>query len=190
MISAPKNIKDLIMHETDEHILTLYRTEPAAAFERLLDRYGKLIWYIARRYFRQEEDARDASQEAAVKIYHGLRSVSLSESGSLKAWVGRVTANACLDELRKLKSVPEPTADEYKSGTAHSAEAEAADHLRAAEILRAIDTLPEHHRRLIILRDLNGLSYSELAEAEEININTVKSRLSRAREALRKKLNE
>ncbi|MCL2709203.1 MAG: sigma-70 family RNA polymerase sigma factor [Defluviitaleaceae bacterium] len=163
-----------------------------AAFENLLFKYEKLLWHVARRYFHNNEDAGDAFQEACVKIYNGLPSASLPESGSLKSWVCAVTSNACLDELRKRKKLAEPLPDETLDliaddrQSAPSAEDEAIALTRADDILRAIGKLSEDHRTLIILRDMNGLSYQELAETVGVSVNTVKSRLSRAREALHK----
>ncbi|MDR1663709.1 MAG: RNA polymerase sigma factor [Clostridiales bacterium] len=162
-------------------------------FENLLKKYEKLIWHIAHRYFNNNEDALDICQEAAIKIYKGLPNAKIPESGSLKSWVCAVTVNACLDELRKRKKAIEISqgdeldklAEDKKSP---SAEDEALARSRAGEIMRAISSLPEDQRTMIILRDMNGLSYQELSETAGIGVNTVKSRLSRAREALRKLL--
>ncbi len=157
------------------------------AFEQLLLRYENLIFHICRRYFNNTEDATDASQEAAIRIYKGLRTVKVPESGSLKGWICAVTANICLDELRKRRVATEPLPEEAAArlGTEPSAEETAASRERAREIMAAINRLPGHHRILIILRDMQGLSYAELAEAVNVNEGTVKSRLSRARSALK-----
>jgi RNA polymerase sigma-70 factor (ECF subfamily) len=165
--------------------------ERHSAFERILFTYEKLIWHIAHRYISSNEDAEDIFQEACIKIYSGLPSVVMPESGTLKSWVCAVTANACLDFLRKQKAKPESgqLTEEIAASKAlsvPSAEEEALAENRAEEILNALDKLQDNHKTLIILRDMNGLSYQELAEAAGVNINTVKSRLSRAREALKK----
>jgi RNA polymerase sigma-70 factor (ECF subfamily) len=153
----------------------------------LLLRYENLIFQICRRYFNNAEDAVDASQEAAIRIYKGLRTVKVPESGSLKGWVCAVTANICLDELRKRRVATEPLPEDggARMGTEPSAEDSAFGRERAREIMAAIDKLPGHHRILIILRDMQGLTYQELSEAVHINEGTVKSRLSRARAALK-----
>ncbi len=157
------------------------------SFEQLLYRYEKLIYYICRRYFTNAEDSADAAQEASLRIYKGLRAVKIPENGSLKGWICAVTANVCLDELRKRRVVTEPFPEENpaRMGAEPSAEDSAALKERTREIMAAINRLPKHHRILIILRDMQGLSYHELAEAVNVNEGTVKSRLFRARAALK-----
>ena len=115
----------------------------------------------------------------------------LPESGSLKSWICTVTANACLDELRKRKQETEPLPEdgsglEATIGTDYSAEESAVARERVREILDAMAQLPDDYRMILILRDMQGLSYDELADALSINSGTVKSRLSRARTALKK----
>jgi RNA polymerase sigma-70 factor (ECF subfamily) len=172
------------------------------ASERIYIKYEKLIWHIARRYFNNNEDAADICQEIAVKIYKGLANVTLKKDGQnggspsqLKGWICAVASNACADELRwkKAETVPLPdNADENEIPVltpdilrSPAAEDEAVALIRAEELLKIIRKLPEEQSRLIILRDMEGLSYNELSEAAGIRLNTVKSRLSRAREALR-----
>ncbi|MCL2708175.1 MAG: sigma-70 family RNA polymerase sigma factor [Defluviitaleaceae bacterium] len=158
------------------------------AFERLVLNYEKLIWHIARRFFRNSEDAADAFQETVIKLYNGIGGAELSENSTLKGWIGKVTSNACLDELRKKKEQAEPAWDietVYGYGrSAPSAEDETLARERVREILAAMEGLTDEHRTLIILREMNGFSYADLAAATGVGINTVKSRLSRARESL------
>ena len=184
---------------TDEQILAKIKSSPPdgrdIAFEQLLEKYGKLIWYVVRRYYRNETDAMDAYQESCIKIFKGLFFVKLPENGLLKSWICGVTANSCIDGLRKKKNAEIATPDdvlyEYNTGSlaTPSAEDEALAKARVGEILKAIEDLPDNYKTLIILRDLNGLTYQELAEATGVNINTVKSRLSRARNHLQKLIN-
>ncbi|MCL1843067.1 MAG: RNA polymerase sigma factor [Defluviitaleaceae bacterium] len=181
------------------------------AFEKILHKYERLIYYIARRYFANHEDVMDASQETAIKIYNGLPQLVLpdfpsdgsltdgsspdgsSPGGSMKAWICTITARVCLDALRKRRvQTSELTeavyAEESVTAPLPSAEESAAANERVAEILSAIKKLPEDHRMAIILRDMQGLSYEEIATALQISIGTVKSRLSRARGGLKKLL--
>jgi RNA polymerase sigma-70 factor (ECF subfamily) len=169
--------------------------QKSSVFERIYTKYEKLIWHIARRCFSNNNDAADICQEIAVKIYKGLANVTVEGEGTLKGWICRVASNACADELRKRKAetVPLPESAEGPEAVqrtpdvlkAPAAEDEAVALIRAEELYKIIRKLPEDQRLMIILRDMEGLSYSELAEAADINLNTVKSRLSRAREALR-----
>jgi RNA polymerase sigma-70 factor (ECF subfamily) len=157
-------------------------------FEEILKKYQKLIYFIARRYFKNPDDVMDASQEAAIKIYTGIPHVKLPEGGNLKAWICTVTARVCLDALRKRRPQTCELTEETLLTPLPSAEENAAANERVREILSAIDDLQEDHRMVIILRDMQGLSYDELSDALKISVGTVKSRLSRARLALKKSL--
>ena len=158
------------------------------AFDEVLRRYERLIFHIARTYFKNNEDAKDATQDTAIKIYGNLQRVVISEEGSLKAWIATVTARTCLDALRKKRPQTVPLVVEQASGTEFSAEDMAVAKEKAEEILRAIKKLPNNHRMIIILRDMKGLSYEDLAKTLGINIGTVKSQLNRARLSLKKLL--
>jgi RNA polymerase sigma-70 factor (ECF subfamily) len=162
---------------------------PQAAFERLLHKYERLIYHVAYRYFGQAEDAMDASQEAAIRIFKGLPSVLLPPSGSLKSWVCAITANVCVDILRKRRLVTEALPEWETTHQAEpSAEENALANERVRDVLRAIDRLSDEHRFMIIMRDMNALTYQEIAQASGITEGTVKSRLSRARAALKQLL--
>jgi len=180
------------MHETDANLLAAAKLERieggSDAFEQILLRYEKLIHHIARRYLQNSEDALDASQDAIIRIYKGLANVVINEDGSLKAWICTVTANTCLDIVRKKRIVTDELTDDIisVSPTLPSAEESAIANERAREILEGISKLPDDHRMVLILRDMQGLSYDELAESLNLTLGTVKSRLSRARTALKK----
>jgi len=180
------------MIQTDAQLLAIAKLErnrkpPASeAFESILFRYEKLIHYIARRYFRSKEDAMDASQEAALKIYKGIPKVVISEDGNLKAWICTIIARTCLDALRKQKAQTIELTEEIVKGSLPSAEESAEANERVREILAALKKLPDDYRMVLILRDMQGLAYDEIARILEINIGTVKSRISRARANLKK----
>jgi len=182
------------MRETDANLLATAIIERAEggdyAFEQILLRYEKLIHHIARRYFTNAEDALDASQDAVIRIYKGLPNVVIEEDGNLKAWICTVTANTCLDIVRKRRVATEELTDENVSSspTLPSAEESAMTNERVREILAAIAKLPDDHRMVLILRDMQGLTYDELAESLGITLGTVKSRLNRARAGLKKLL--
>ena len=182
------------MRDTDAKLLAAAKQEmpegQSDAFEQILFRYEKLIHHIARRYFTNREDALDASQDAIIRIYKGLANVTIQEDGSLKAWICTVTANTCLDIVRKRRVATEELTDINisSSPTLPSAEESAITNERVNEILAAIAKLPDDHRMVLILRDMQGLTYEELTEALGLTLGTVKSRLSRARAALKKML--
>ena len=182
------------MRETDANLLAAAKLERVEgycdAFEQILLRYEKLIHHIARRYLVNPEDALDASQDAIIRVYKGLPNVVIKEDGTLKAWICKVTANTCLDIVRKHRIVTDELT-EAMAGAAPalpSAEESAIANERAREVLTAIEKLPDDHRMVLILRDMQGLSYDELADALGVSLGTVKSRLSRARAGLKKLL--
>ena len=182
------------MNHTDAQLLAAAKLERSmtppltGAFESILLRYEKLIYYIARRYFDNNEDALDASQEAALKIYNGLPKVEIPEDGSLKPWICTVIARTCLDAIRKNRMKTVELTEETIQSTLPSAEETAAANERVREITNAINRLPDEYRMIIILRDMQGLSYDEMAKILKLNLGTVKSRLSRARAHLKKLL--
>ena len=184
----------IFMRDTDAKLLAAAKLERAEgqsnAFEQILLRYEKLIHHIARRYFTNREDVLDAGQDAVIRIYKGLANVVIEEDGNLKAWICTVTANTCLDIVRKRRITTEELTDDRISAspTLPSAEESAVTNERVREILAAIAKLPDDHRMVLILRDMQGLSYEELAEALGLTLGTVKSRLSRARMALKRLL--
>ena len=192
VLLAQPNERNCVMQTlTDAQLLMTAKLEkemtpPATdAFESILLKYEKLIHYIARRYFDNREDALDASQEAALKIYNGLDKVEIAEDGSLKPWICTVIARTCLDAIRKNRIKTTELTEETVKSALPSAEETVTANERVQEIMGAIQKLPEDYRMVIILRDMQGLSYDEMAKILNINVGTVKSRLSRARSNLR-----
>jgi RNA polymerase sigma-70 factor (ECF subfamily) len=113
----------------------------------------------------------------------------MPEDGNLKAWVCTIAARVCLDNLRKKRvATQEMPDDDIAPGAVASAEDEVLARHRVREIETAIGKLPHDQRIALVLRDMHGLSYEEMAEAISQPIGTVKSRLSRARSALVKGL--
>jgi RNA polymerase sigma-70 factor (ECF subfamily) len=170
-----------------------------AAFEELVAQYQNKIYALAYRYMGNEEDAYDMTQEAFIKAFRSLR--SFKGDSSFGTWLYRVATNVCLDELRKRKrrvltlSLDEPLATQ----DGDEVEKEIADTSPTVDILYEqkefslyiqdiLDEMKPEHKNAIVLRDLMELSYEEIAEVLDCSIGTVKSRLSRARTVLRKKL--
>ncbi|MCL2363127.1 MAG: RNA polymerase sigma factor [Defluviitaleaceae bacterium] len=161
------------------------------AFERIFVRYEKLIYHVCRRYFNNTEDAMDAGQEAALRLFRNLTKVVPKADGSIKSWVCTVTAHVCLDIVRKRRVETEELTDETRIATnitERPVEETITAKERVQEIAATIDSLPDDQRIIVIMRDLQGLRYDELAEILNISVGTVKSRLSRARAAIKKRL--
>jgi len=165
-----------------------------SAFNRLMEAHERRMYAVALRMCSNREDAQDCLQEAMLRIY---RSISgFKGQSSFATWVYRITMNTCLDELRRKKNKQNTSLDSLLD-TGWSPQDESASPEKRAiqtetrKILReAIHDLPEDMRSAIVLRDIQGLSYEEIAQALDINVGTIKSRISRGREKLREKLKQ
>ena len=160
-----------------------------AALEALLFAYEKKVYNVAYRYMGNEADAYDMTQESLIKIYRGLR--TYRHESSFSSWVYRLTVNTCLDGLRKRKKEPLSLDSTMESGVviedknSISPEEHTLNIESREDIQTAISTLSKDHRITVLLRDIQGLSYDEIAETLNISIGTVKSRLNRGRQRLK-----
>lgn len=159
-----------------------------AAFSELLERYRTKIYAVALRFCRNAQDAEDVAQEAAIKIYRALG--RYRAEAAFSTWVYAITRNAAMDFLRRRKKVQEA---EYSLPLWEFSlvlpEAGVLDAMAMREGLRAlyvlIEALPPAQREVLILRDVDGYAYEEIAELLGISLGTVKSRIARARAAVR-----
>ena len=161
----------------------------AYAFEQLMGKHEARMYAVALRMCGNREDAQDSLQDAMLRIYKALG--SFKGQSSFATWAYRITMNTCLDNLRRKKvrqaqsldallDIGWSPADEDASPEQHADNAE-----RRRALSRAIQLLPEDMRSAVVLRDVQGYSYEEIAEILEANVGTVKSRISRGREKLR-----
>lgn len=183
--------------------------DAADALGELLQAYQRRIYSICYRMLHHQEDASDLTQEALVKIIEGLD--SYDGRSKLSTWAIRVAMNCCLSHLRKQKFRDHESLDAHASArTAFSRNSggigmqsgrgirglrpeplphESVEQAQTrAMVLRALESLEPDVRALLVLRDLQGLDYEQLAEVLDVPIGTVKSRLFRARAALRSAL--
>ena len=141
---------------------------------------------LARWLMRNEHDAEDAVQEASLRAFRYFRTFV---GGDGRAWFLRIVRNICLDwRTQRTAALTDPFDDEKPHPVDHPAVDPEALLLRtddATLIARAMRSLPDRFHRLLVLRELEGLSYRELSDVTGIPIGTVMSRLSRARQALR-----
>jgi len=166
------------------------------ACERLVREHGGRLLAIARRYLRQEEDARDAVQEGFAAAF---RSVGRFQgTSSISTWLHRIVINCCLMKLRSGRRRPETSIEELLprfDETGHrilegaqipeSAETALEREETGRRVRAAIARLPEQYRAVLLLRDIEEVSTSEAAEMLGLTPNAVKIRLHRARQALR-----
>ncbi len=164
------------------------------SFNTLILHYQDSVFNTALRIMGDEDLAQDAAQEAFISAF---RSISTFRGGSFKAWLMRMATNACYDEFRRQKRRPttplEPdTADGEEMDSPKwladpnmtPAERSEADELEHA-IQHCLDALPTEFRTVVVLADIQGMDYSEVAVASKVPLGTIKSRLARARLRLR-----
>ena len=164
------------------------------AFEELILKHEKIVYNLALRMMNHSEDAMDISQEVFLKAYRSL--ANFDERAAFSTWLYRITHNTCIDEIRKRKGKQTYSLEEDLESEDGSMQRQVADDgdtpeeslmrkEQKSEILRALDTLSEEHKAAIILRDVKGMSYEEIAEILELSLGTVKSRINRARNQLK-----
>jgi RNA polymerase sigma-70 factor (ECF subfamily) len=167
-----------------------------AAFEALVRAYEKRVFALTLRLCGNPEDAREAAQDAFLAAWQGL--AFFRGDASFSTWLYRLTANACTDLLRREQrhaSAAGPSMDDEAlhldlpaSGETPHEAAERAELRQAIET--GLQTLPAEFRTVLILRELHQLSYEEIAQVTDVDLGTVKSRISRGRRLLRKFLVE
>jgi RNA polymerase sigma factor (sigma-70 family) len=168
------------------------------SFNRLVLAYQDIVYSQAYRMMGEQDAAEDATQDAFIAAYRKLDSY---RGGSFKAWLLRIVTNLCYDELRRRKRRPttplEPTDNDneeiesphWMSDPGESPE-EYAERMEVSQALqRCLNGLPSEFRAVVTLVDVQGMDYSEAAEAIGAPLGTVKSRLARARLRLRDCLN-
>jgi RNA polymerase sigma-70 factor (ECF subfamily) len=175
-----------------------------AAFNRLVQLYERQVYNVCYRTLGNVEDAADATQDAFLAAYRGLKTFHGPATG-FRAWLLRVAINACYDQLRRRKRRPvDRLGMDNNEPTAHgSEEPSVAERLpdpdpgpeqralsaeTASRIQSALERLSPEQRLTVVLCDVQGLSYDEAAEIMDVELGTVKSRLSRARAQLRELL--
>lgn len=160
------------------------------AFEQLVLLYEKRVYAVAFRSSGTPEDAADITQETFLRIWRSIETFR-GDSG-FSTWVFRIAMNLCVDLARKKNtgiSAVSLTEEDDKMrevpDTAPTPEEHFENEELGKEIALGLSQLSEEHRQTILLRDVTGLSYTEIAETLDISEGTVKSRLSRARFSLR-----
>jgi len=157
----------------------------SAAFDQIVARYQQVLFTVALRMLGDEEDARDATQNTFVKVFQKLG--TYDPKHRFFSWIYRILVNECLNERRRpsLVRTSEPLEDDAVPSSDTDA-VEAAERRNA--VRKAILSLPEPYREVIVLRHFAALSYEEMGEAIGVPAKTVKSRLYSARQQLAERL--
>lgn len=171
-----------------------------ANFERDALEYSRQLYSAALRMTRNPADAEDLVQETYLKAYRAYH--TFTEGTNLKAWLYRILTNTYINKYRKEKRRPSEVdlgdvqdlylyrqiGSEESASASQSVEDRVLDGLVESDIKQAVEDLPENFRLPVLLADLEGFSYKEIAEILDIPIGTVMSRLHRGRKAMQKRL--
>jgi RNA polymerase sigma-70 factor (ECF subfamily) len=181
--------------EDDREAVRRVQAGDTEAFEPLVEKYKRKVFRLAYQVLRDQEEALDVAQEAFVKAFRALP--AFKGDSAFYTWLFRITMNVALDRKRqratRAKSLgAEDVPPEEWERTATSTDPDPEDVATGAErrerIRKGLDSLSEHHRAIIILSDIEGLQYREIAEVLGIPMGTVMSRLHHARKRLREVL--
>jgi RNA polymerase sigma-70 factor, ECF subfamily len=180
------------------------RSGDQRAFKTLVERYQRKVYAVALGMLKNREDARDVSQEAFVKVYKYLE--HFKGDSSFYTWLYRITVNLCIDVIRKKGGGSGHDPVEFDDSLAHDTsearigalgsrlgtnpQKSALRRELADKIQEALAQVPEKHRAILLLREVEGMSYEELARTLEIPKGTVMSRLFHARAKVQKILSE
>ena len=177
------------MDSSQEKLIFLASHGDSDAFGLLIKDYEKLMYSLAYRLCENAEDAKDCMQDAMIRIYRALP--SFRGESSFSTWIYRIVTNTCLDSHRRKKVRRAESLDALsESGwnardTKMSPEEHSENEWLKQRLSAALKELPVDIRSAVVMRDVHGLSYEEISESLDINIGTVKSRISRGREKLR-----
>lgn len=165
---------------SDEDLLSAHVDGDADAFGNLMRRHEDRVFAIALRMTGNRPDALDATQDAFVAAFRQAR--SFRGDAQFSTWMYRIAVNATYDLLRKRKRGPEgePEMEDRVEDPARGDETAA---LRV-DIVRALRALPADYREAVVMHDLGGIPYEEIARITKTRIGTVKSRISRGRRRL------
>jgi RNA polymerase sigma-70 factor (ECF subfamily) len=177
------------LETTDAELVDRCRNGDREAWEIIVRRRHARIYNLAYRFTGRTDEAEDLTQEVFLKVYRTLHRYR-PDSGALETWITRVARNHFIDHYRKYKTEKIQTTslqDHHPDvGVPVKARVETPgdllDRKEAAErVHRLLDHLPQEQREAVILRDLEELTYEEIAEALQVPIGTVKSRINRGR---------
>ncbi len=183
---------------TEQELLSRAKNGDTEAFGELICQNERKIYALTFRMVGNREDAEDLAQEAFLNAWRGLQ--SFQGESSFSTWVYRLATNACIDYIRRQKrrqEVEDTTPLEYEDGDSLSLPDTTFEPQRKLEqrevqerVQEGLKRLSDDHRKILILRELSGLSYDEIAVSLGLDTGTVKSRIARARNSLRKILQE
>nr|WP_330386466.1 sigma-70 family RNA polymerase sigma factor [Natronincola ferrireducens] len=185
------------MHQQEDVLIDKARQGDIESFELLIKAYQQRAFNIAYRILGNLEDANDVTQEALLKVYRSIH--NFKGNSSFSTWLYSIVNNVCIDFLRKNKKAKVLYIDNQYQEEGY--QREIPDEINTPECLfekkevkkmihDAINQLNHEQRTIIVLRDIQGFSYQEIAEILNVSVGTVKSRINRGRSNLKLLINE
>lgn len=185
--------------KSDFDLVHAFKKGDHSAFEKIVIKYQDRVYNLCYRFFGDKEEAEDSAQDIFIKVYKSLKGFKLKSS--FYTWLYRIAINTCKNrvkslEYRRLKSRVSLDDDQEKKNHGISnitdndflPDTNLEQKEKFKRIQAAINSLPPDQKIMVVLRDIEGLSYDEIANITKIRLGTVKSKLSRARLGLRNKL--
>jgi RNA polymerase sigma-70 factor (ECF subfamily) len=200
---ARMELESRSMEQTSEtSLVARLRARDLTAFDDLVRVFERPVYALCFRLLGDAEEARDAAQETFLKVYRGLGGFR-AESG-LKTWIYRIAINQAMNQQRwwrrrhrdetisldLTRSENDVSLGSTLPGPGLSPEAQAIANQRERRIMSALGEIKQEYRVALVLREIEELSYEEIAETLQISIGTVKSRIARGREELRRRLKD
>lgn len=173
----------------ERELIARLQKRDETAFEELLRQYKKKVYTLCFRMCGNSEDAEEAAQDTFLALWRGID--RFRQESSLSTWIYRLASNACIDLLRRRKKQGSSLSLDDEELFLDAVDPaphpqEAVEHREAQKLLQeGLSALPEEYRKVLILREIEGLSYTEIAESASLELGTVKSRISRGRVLLR-----
>ena len=173
----------------ERELIARLQKRDEAAFEELIRQYEKKVYTLCFRMCGNSEDAEEAAQDAFLALWRGID--RFRQESTLSTWIYRLATNACIDTLRRRKKQSgsvslddeELFVDAVDPAPQPHEEAERRETQRLLQ--EGLLSLPAEYRSILLLREIEGLSYSEISAALDLELGTVKSRISRGRTLLR-----
>ncbi|HEU4323367.1 MAG TPA: sigma-70 family RNA polymerase sigma factor [Roseiflexaceae bacterium] len=184
------------MADEERRLISTAQRGDVESFNALVRLYESRVYNLCYRMLGDGDSAADAAQDAFFSAFRNLRSF---RGGSFRSWMLRIATNTCYDALRARKRRPTTSLNTDDDDSDDSSPLQIADAGEAPDefalrrelagaIQQALDTLPDEQRLAVVLSDIQGLAYEEIAQIMNANLGTVKSRLSRGRARLREAL--
>jgi RNA polymerase sigma-70 factor (ECF subfamily) len=175
--------------DVDVELVERHRCGDSQAFDEVYARFEEMVYHLAFRLSGNCEEAADLTQEVFLRVYRHLG--SFGGRSSLKTWIFRIAINHCRDRLSRWRPLTQPMGSDAGEGeVAYPDPARGPEELAVAadegrRVTSGLARLPQAFREAVVLRDIEGLSYEEIAEVLGVRIGTVRSRIARGRDQLR-----